>query len=902
MPIKIVSTLLATLLMLGGCGINDNKAAENEKTSPQKTGIQEKKTMPTEKLSTDGLNVLKLKNGLTVLIKKDDRFPLANISLYVRAGSAYEDPKQAGISHLLEHMVFKGTEKRGPGQTALEVESVGGSLNAATSFDYTYYYVEVPKKEWALGMDIVTDMAFNAKIDPTELEPEKEVVLAELKRGEDSPNSKLFKSLQGMLWKGTTYEWPIIGYSDVVTNISAQDMHAYVESLYQPQSMLLSVVGDINPDEVLAEAKRLTADLENDHPVLPPEKHSVSEAAPGMQLKTLPGQWNKVYMGLAFPLPDLGSGKVAGLEMLSQLLGGDDTSLLYRKFKHELRMVDDISVSAMTLERGGILYVHATLDGDKTETFWSELIKTLSEFDTKTFTDREIERARLNLEDSLFLTKETLSGLASKLSYFQFFEHGQEAEQNYLFALSNANRKQLSELYDEYVRPERLSACILYPDGSSLPEEKLRQTAEKLWPAKDQGGSLDTASDNGGEKVLELPGGSRLVLLPDETLPYTALSIYWPGGDGIIDKDRQGMSSLASRVLTRGTENMNATQIEDFLSDRAASIGAKSGRDAFAFEAKYPVRFSKDVLPLMAEMIKRPAWPENELDRAKQDQASAIKRREDQPLGLAFREMFPFLFTSGAYSYYHQGLEKDFAKFTSRELHDYWTKQTGLPFVVAVSGQYDLEEIKNFADSLAAALKTNGGYQFSAPQWSGERSKTLQLPGRNQAHLLAVFPITGRKDTESSAAFSVLRAALAGQSGLLFRDMRDKQGLGYTVTAFLWQSPETGFMAFYIGTDPDKLEQAKQGFVDTIAMLRDKPLPEAEIQRARNILNGEYYQEHQSLLSRSREAAGLMARGYDRNLEKMLLEMADKVSAQEVMKLAGTYLDWDKSYTMTVTP
>lgn len=901
MQIKLISALFAALLVLAGCGANQDAEAEKGKDAKQQTATQ-KMNMPNEKLSENGLNVVKLKNGLTVLIKKDDRFPLANVRLYVRAGSAYEDPKQAGISHLLEHMVFKGTEKRGPGQTALEVESVGGSLNAATSFDYTYYYVEVPNKDWALGMDIVTDMAFNAKIDPAELKPEKEVVLAELKRGEDTPNSKLFKSIQGMLWKGTTYEWPIIGYRDVVKRLTSEDIHAYIDALYQPQSMLLTVVGDIDPAQVLAEAKRLTKNLENDHLVLPPEKHDINAPALGMQLKTIPGKWNKVYMGLAFPLPDLSSGKVAGLEMLGQLLGGDDTSLLYRKFKHEKRMVDDISVSAMTLERGGVLYVHATLDSGKTEAFWEELISTLASFDTKEFSDREIERARLNMEDSLFLTKETLSGLASKLAYFQFFEHGQEAEQNYLFSLSNTDREQLSSLYHEFVRPERLSACILYPEGSTLPEKELSQTASDIWPVENGDRVKTAASDNGGDKVLELPGGSRLVLLPDETLPYTAISIYWPGGDGIIGKDRQGMTSLVSRVLTRGTADMDATQIEDYLSDRAASIGAKSGRDAFAFEAKYPVRFSKDVLPLMAEMITRPQWPEKELDRAKQDQASAIKRREDQPLGLAFREMFPFLFTSGPYSFYHQGQETSFNEFSSQELHKYWKNQSSLPFVVAVSGQYDPEEIKGFADNLAKSLNTGGSYAFTAPQWSGEHARELELPGRNQAHLLAVFPTIGRKDTETSAAFTVLRAALAGQSGLLFRDMRDKQGLGYTVTAFLWQSPESGFMAFYIGTDPDKLDQAEQGFVKTIAMLRDGPLPDSEIQRAKNILNGEYYQDHQSLLSRSREAAGLMARGYDRNLEKKMLELADKVDAEQIRKLAGQYLDWDKAYIMTVKP
>ena len=158
----------------------------------------------TPALSGDGPHVVQLKNGLTVLVKRDDRFPLANVRLYVRTGSAYEKPDQAGISHLLEHMVFKGTEKLDAGEAARTIESVGGDLNAATSFDYTMYYVEVPDKDWGLGLDTVTDMALNARIDPQELASEKQVVLSELARGEDTPSSRLFEAFQGQIFKGTS--------------------------------------------------------------------------------------------------------------------------------------------------------------------------------------------------------------------------------------------------------------------------------------------------------------------------------------------------------------------------------------------------------------------------------------------------------------------------------------------------------------------------------------------------------------------------------------------------------------------------------------------------------------------------------------------------------------------------
>ena len=852
--------------------------------------------------SGDGPHVIKLKNGMSVLIKEDDRFPLVNVRLFVHAGSAYEDPKQAGISHLLEHMVFKGTETRGPGETALEIESVGGDMNAATSFDYTVYYVEVPENEWKLGMDIVTDMTFNAKIDPEELKSEREVVLSELERGEDNPGSRIFKTLQSIVWKDTSYQWPIIGYRDTVKGISSEDIHAYIDRLYQPQSMLLSVVGKIDPEAVAKEAERLCGSRKSVNPVVPPTAFPVP-ATGKTTVKIVPGKWNKAYIGAAFPIPGLSSSQIAGLETMCELLGGGETSRLYRKFKYEKRMVDSISVSSLTLERAGMLYVFATLDADKVDEFWKELMIELSTVDFKDFTDREMDRVVLNLEDSLFLTKETLSGMASKLGYFQFFEDGQQAEENYLYDLRNINREQLQKLYEEYFDPGKLAACMLIPEGVEADPQSFEQAVAANWPAKAKAAAQADASGPGEAATIELSNGSKLVFIPDETLPYTAMSMYWVGGDADLTPEEQGLAAMVSQSLTRGTESLNATELEDFVSDRAASLGATAGREVFAINAKFPSRFTADMLPLISEMITSPRFAPEELDRAKQDQVSAIKRKEDRPLGLAFRNIFPFLYKDGSYSYFHLGMPDHVVKFSREEILAYWKKQSSRPFVISICGDYDREELVAFAKELDGKLAVKDtAVSVPTSNWGGEKDLTMTLPDRNQAHLMVVFPITGMEDEQATAGFSLLRASLAGQSGLLFRDLRDKQGLGYTVTAFLWQAPKTGFMAFYIGTKPEQLEQAMAGFDKTVRMLKEEDLPKDEILRARNILRGEYYQEHQSLLSRSREAASLIVRGFQPDLDQKIIEQASKTDAAQVRELINKYIDWDNKYTLTVKP
>jgi zinc protease len=863
----------------------------------------------TPKNHVEGVTFLRLKNGLGVLIKEDDRFPLAHIRMLVHAGSAYETPAQAGISHVLEHMVFKGAGNMKPGEVARRIEAAGGSLNASTSFDNTIYHVEVPDSAWKLGLSVVADMTFKPALIPSELESEKEVVLAELKRGEDTPENLLFQTLQGMLWKGTSYEWPIIGYRDTVRAVTSQSMRDYIAPLYQPQNMILCVVGKVKAADVLAEAEKLLGGFQNTGRITPPEPFALKPAQ-GPQVRVLPGMWNKVHLGVAFPAPDFGSSKMAGLDMLTQILGGDETSRLYRKFKYELRLVDSISVGSSNLERGGILMVGAVLDADKLPAFWDALTRELASFDANTITPNEIARARTNIEAGLFLARETIGGLAGKLQHQYAFEGSQQGEANYLSILAAMDKAQLGAAYREFFRPEEARIAVLAPKGSqgggTVSESALLDTLKRRWPARAAAAKAEAKPGDtaGAAKQITLPGGGTLVLQPDPTLPYTAVSMAWPGGDGLLSENEQGLGALTASLLGRGTGKRSANQVEDFLSDRAASISASTSSETFSLNAKFPSRFSADMLGLLREVLTSPGLAPDELARAKEDQLNAIKRGEDQPIGLVFRRLPGILYASAPHSYLRLGEPSQVAAFTREQAAGFWKRQSAQPFVLSVCGQFDEAQVTAFATGLEQALSAKGAprVKVPAPQWKPKAKAVLQLPERNQAHLFVIFKAPGRVDQDMSARLSVLRAALAGQSGLLFRDMRDKQGLGYAVTAFMSQYKEAGFLAFYIGTDPDKTAQSLEGFRKAAANLAAKPLPEEELTRAKNILAGDYYQDRQALMARSREAAGAIVQGFERDAERKLIEAAQKVTAEQVRQAAAAVLKWDDAFLVEVAP
>ncbi len=900
-----LSWLIIALLLFSATSASAAKKAVR-KAAPA-PAVAAKIASPLPQSRIEGVRFMRLKNGLGVLVKEDARFPLAHIRMLVHAGSAYETPAQAGISHVLEHMVFKGAGSMKPGEVARRIEEVGGSLNASTSFDETIYHVEVPDASWKLGLSVVADMTFRPALIPAELESEKEVVLAELKRGEDTPGTMLFHTLQGMVFAGTSYQWPIIGFRDTVRGVTSQGMRDYIRPLYQPQNMILCVVGRVKAEDVLAEAERLLGPIPNTGAISPATPFPAPKAQSGPQLTIVPGMWNKVHLGLAFPAPDFLSSRMPGLDLLAQVLGGDETSRLYRKFKYQLRLVDSISVGMSNLERGGIIMVGAELDADKLPAFWEALISDLAGFDAGSITDQELARARTNIEAGLFLARETIGGLSSKLTHQYAYEGGQQGEANYLEAIATVSRPQLAALYRQYFRPEALSAAILAPKGADIDKGPLLAALNRRWPAAKAADADTLQQDGKAVKQVSLPGGSVLVLQPDATLPYAAVSLAWPGGDGLLAPSEQGLGALTASLLSRGTQKRSANQVEDFLSDRAASLGASTGVETFSVSSKFPSRFTPDMLEFLRELLTSPAMADKELARAREDQLNAIKRTEDQPIGLAFRNLPGLLFASAPHSYLRLGKPEQVAGFTRQQALGFWKRQSARPFVLSVCGQYDEAALTAFASALATELaqasqEAQAEQKAPAPTWKPRGKAALGLPGRNQAHLLVIFKAPGREDQDMSARLSVLRAALAGQSGLLFRDMRDRQGLGYSVTAFLSQLKQSGFLAFYIGSDPDKLGQAMEGFRKAAADLVARPLPEDEIRRAKNILAGDYYQDRQGLMARSREAAGALVQGLERDAELKLVEKAQALSAEDVRQATARVLVWDEAYVLEVRP
>ncbi|WP_418474070.1 M16 family metallopeptidase [Desulfovibrio sp.] len=852
--------------------------------------------------STSGNDTMlvRLKNGLTVYIIRDSRFPLVCTRLFVGTGSANETAEQAGISHVLEHMVFKGTEKRPKGQVARDVESLGGYLNAATSFDKTWFITDMPAKHWKTGMDVVKDMAFHPSLDSAELEAEKDVIVSELKGGDDTPTRRLFEDLQVAGLAHTVYGRPIIGFEKTIRAVTADDLRAYIRTWYQPQNMMLLVAGDIDPKAVLAHAEELFGDLKNDTILPEPAPVQLEGAAGGPRVEVTYGPWNKVYLGIALPAPALGDQRSIDLDVLAYALGGDGTSQFYRKYRYEKQLVDSISVGNMSLNRAGLFYMVAQLDADKVEPFWQEFTRDLAALDAGKITPDVIERARFNYEDGMDRASETLDGLTSWKATVQFELGGPQGEANVRHALAAVDSARLRQAQDLWLRPDQVRVRVLAPEKAKLPD--LDAILQRNWPAPavERQKAAAAAEKVGKREIVDLGQGRTVILQPDRTIPYVSLEILRPGGNALLKPADQGLAQLTAATLTDGCGTRDLDAMERFVAERAASLSASAGVQSFTVSLTGPARFNADYFALLGDLLRKPTFAEKDVRRQADTLKAALVRRQDNPMSFMGSKINGFLFPGGQpYGFDGLGTAENQDRFGPGDVQAFWKQQNAQPWILSVAGDFDREKVLAFARSLP--VPTAPAVDVPQPTWGADKRLPLSLPGRQQAHLLLAFHAVPL-DHPDAPALMLLESVLSGQSGLLFNKLRDEQGLGYTVTAFYRSLPEAGFMAFYIGTTPRNLDVARQGFSGIIKDIKTDLLPAELLAKGLNRMEGSYYRGRQSLGARADEAASERLLGQPQDFQKRLLEKAAKVTPEQLREVARKYLLVDKMYEVTLLP
>ncbi|NLI75497.1 MAG: insulinase family protein, partial [Candidatus Riflebacteria bacterium] len=371
--------------------------------------------IPAAGFQWDPLTVERFPNGLTVVVKEDHAAPLAVTDVWFGVGSRQETDDQSGTAHFLEHMLFKGTGRRGPGEIAAEIEAFGGRTNAGTSIDYTHYYIACESHSLAKALEIHADIFRNAALDPAAIEAERGVILEEIKRAQDTPSRVLWDSLCQELFPRHPYRRPTLGTPETVRGkITPRSLREFFTTWYVPGNMAILVVGDVRTDEVLAQLRSWYGDLPAVAP--PVTRLAPDELWTGCRTVRQEMDVDRGYLQLAFrTVSHANPEEAVGLDLLGVVAGLGRTSRLSVALREQASLVSQVGASQVTLIDDGMFMVRAEFDPADEDRVVDAVRAELARLHREPLPAAEVQKAREYLENLYLRSVETAEGKSEVL-------------------------------------------------------------------------------------------------------------------------------------------------------------------------------------------------------------------------------------------------------------------------------------------------------------------------------------------------------------------------------------------------------------------------------------------------------------------------------------------------------
>ena len=862
-----------------------------------------------------------LPNGLTILLRESHRAAVVELQIWANVGSADERPGEEGLAHFHEHMLFKGTERRAVGDVAGDVEGLGGQINAYTSFDSTVYHATMPAEAWREGLDVLVDAVRHSVFEPEEVEREREVVLEEIRRSEDTPGHVLGDLAFRESYRVHPYGQPILGPAENVAGFDRVRVRRFFERWYTPEHLMVVAVGDFDSAEMTAEIERLFGDAK---PGQARRARPTEPAPEAMRIRLLRRPFEGHRVDLTWPGPRFADRDATLLDLLAYVLGECESSRLIRQIREQEGLVDRIDAGAYTPLDRGLFSIGYQTDGTRLLEATRRIIEEADRLRHAPVSQAELDRARINFLASEQFDRESVSGLASKLGSFEAMGGGWEREAEVIALIRSATPEDLLRVARKYLRPEGLILAALLPEeaDATLDESTLREAVERGYArfGQRQGPAAvektiraipgRKTADGAGERFdAELANGLRVHVLRRPEIPIAAVRFASRGGLLHESETSSGIGRFLASMWTRGTRRHSAAEFARETEWLAAEIDGFSGRNSIGLSLDSLSETLEPALDLFAEALLAPRLDPDEIERERRDTLAALERREDRLGQKAFQLFAETEFERHPYRLSVMGRAETVSRFDAEELAAH---ARGLlradRSAIAVVGDVDPERVVEMLEEKLAALPSgadtadcadadvdsrtgasepadaHGDLPEEEPRGEGLREVEL-VKDRAQAHLVLGFRGLTLDDPDRHA-LELISQLLAGQGGRLFLELRDRQSLAYAVAASNVEGLAPGYFSIYIATAPDKIARARAGILEELERLVDEAPDPEEIGRAIRYASGGFAIDSQRSHARAAHLALDSIYGLGADSSELYLSRLARVTPDDVLRVA----------------
>lgn len=823
-----------------------------------------------------------LDNGLQVIVKENRTAPVADIRIYVKTGSMYEQEYLGtGISHVFEHLINGGsTATQTEEQISERINGLGGANNAYTTKDHTCYYIKTSADRTTDAIDLMADWMMNSLFPEAEFRREIRVVLEELRKGQDEPQRQLYELLDDTLFRHHPTKFPVIGYENLITTITRDDIVTYYRRMYVPNNMVLVAVGDFEARRIVDHVRAVFQNFER-RPIpliaLPAEPRQLGKR---LRTKKIPGL-GETYFTVAFRTVGIDHPDLFPLDILSHILSNGRSSRLVASIQENQRLVSSIySYSHTPACDAGVFAIGGTCGDENVDTALAAIQAELAKVQSEAVTAEELRKAVKQMTAENILGNQTASDEAAELGVNMITTANPDFNQFYLERIRQVSPADIQRVATDYFVTDNTTVVLLRPDSLET------VTAES-----------QPAARNHEIQKIELANGMRLLAKQNPAVPLMNIQLLFLGGVLYEPENQAGISNIAAEMLTRGTTTRTRDEIALVFDRIGGQFTSSSGNNTFGLTAEVLKEDFDTALELVADVIQHPVFPESEWITVQKNVLSAIARRNDNwesELATHFRHHY---FGRHPYSRDSLGDASAVESMTVADIERFYRRHADpRRCVIAVFGDIDTAAV---SDRVTAAFRdftptSDALPDISPPEPPRENRQIVEPVRKNVASVFIGYPGIAVTNTDDRYPLIVLDAILSGYGypgGWLQRELRGgDRDLVYVVHAFNFSGLHPGYFGIIAASSPEKMDRVTATIFSVMDQIRGGPVNAEELAKAKGICK-----VMEQLSRQTNGAMGLQAAveelyglGYDHS--ETYTSRIDGVTAEAVLAVAQKYL------------
>jgi len=828
-----------------------------------------------------------LSNGLTLVHRADFSSEVVSVQVWVKTGSIHEDAMMgSGLSHYLEHMLFKGTGRRTGKAISREVHAMGGSINAYTTFDRTVYYIDAPSSAFTQIVDVLSDIVLHSTLPEEEVNKERDVILREIDMGLDDPDRQLSQALFRTAFQKHPYREPVIGHRALYEQVTGDELRAYYKARYVPNNMVVSIVGAVSSETCLRAVQTSFGEVPRGR--LAPVRIEEEPLQLAPRREDLEGEYNIFRGGLGFKVPNLSHPDSPKLDALALALGGGESSALWECLRNRQKLVHYIDCRNWNPGTQGLFWISYVCDAKKQSQVEAAILSVIKGVVATGVEEAVVEKARRQALSSEINGRKTMSGQASRLGLGEVVVGDIYYGRRYLKRLNSVLAGDLQLVAKKYLVESTMSSVTLGPRA--------------LVEASDEITELSTLAPF---EEITFNSGARLLLQKDARLPKVHFRCVMQAGPMYEPAKQRGVSALLAELLTKDTRHKTAEEISTLIESIGGRFAGAGGNNTISFSIEVLPSDMRIALELIGDALSCPVFEQSTFEIEREAQVAGLREQEDEILDYGFRKLRERFFADHPFSVGSEGRIEDLEALTRDDVMAHFQSVVTAPnLVLSVCGNFDRDALVDTLRPLMEErlprqdLVSSQHARFEGPAESLDLHESMD---REQAVVLHAFPDVGIQHIDYVVA-EMLNELFSGMSSRLFERVREDRGMAYYVGSSRIIGLETGMFVFYAGTHPSQAAEVIKEINGEIARVAAGDVLEDELQRCRIRLKAARLMGRQTIGARAMHAAIQVTYGLPIDDDQEYAAKLDSIGAKELSSFAIKYFTPEKGVRMVVGP